>query len=98
MNQPDVEHELLVQLFVAGDSEQTSQVRDRVVQFAETMLKQPNRVEVVDVFEHPDLADIARVLVTPTLIIHRGKKQRRLVGDLSDSSKLQLVLTDSLPD
>ncbi|UHD15151.1 circadian clock KaiB family protein [Thiocapsa bogorovii] len=84
----------VVQLFIAGDSEQTKAVRDRVIRFAEAALMKPHRVEIIDVLANPDVADIARILVTPTLVIRAPNTERRLVGDLSDVAKLQLVLTE----
>jgi circadian clock protein KaiB len=86
--------ELLVELFVAGDSEQIKTVCKRVSDFAKAALKPPYRLAIIDVLENPALADRSRVLVTPTLVIHVGSAERRLVGDLSDFTKLELVLSD----
>jgi len=47
-------------------------------------------LEVVNVFEDPDRALAARVLVTPSLLA--PAVSRRLVGDLSDHTKLLYFL------
>ncbi len=88
--------DLVVQLFIAGDSENTRAVCRRVSGFVGAALKHPYRLDIVDIFERPDLADRVNILVTPTLVIHAAKSgaEQRLVGDLSDVSKLQLVLAD----
>lgn len=41
-------------------------------------------LEVVDVFHHPDRAEVARVMVTPTVIKLAPLPRRRVIGDLSD--------------
>jgi circadian clock protein KaiB len=88
--------ELIVQLFIAGDCENTRAVCRRVSDFAGSALKRPYRIDIIDVFEQPELADRVNVLVTPTLVIHALKSgaEQRLVGDLSDAAKLQLLLPE----
>jgi circadian clock protein KaiB len=86
---------LLVQLFLAGDSVQTRMVLERVEKLAASAFQPPYRIEVINVFEQPELADLANILVTPTLLIRTGTSERRLVGDLSDAAKLQLVLSEN---
>jgi len=84
---------LVVQLFIAGDSEQTRAVCERVREFVTTILRQPYRFDIIDVLEKPDVADGVGMLMTPTLFIHTAHSERRLVGDLSDVTKLELVLS-----
>jgi circadian clock protein KaiB len=44
-------------------------------------------IEIIDVFERPDLAASARVFVTPALL-RRSDPQSRIQGDLSTSRQL----------
>ncbi len=41
-------------------------------------------LDVVDVLESPDLAELARVFATPTLVRDLPSPARRVIGDLSD--------------
>jgi circadian clock protein KaiB len=49
-------------------------------------------LEIVDVFVHPKRAITDGVIVTPTLIGFRSKRQTTMMGDLTDSAKLKLLL------
>jgi circadian clock protein KaiB len=49
-------------------------------------------LQVIDVLEHPQLAEDDRVLATPTLIKRLPPPLRRVIGDLSDKHKVLLGL------
>ena len=49
-------------------------------------------LQVIDVFEHPELAEKDKVIATPTLIKQLPPPLRRVIGDLSDSEKILLGL------
>lgn len=49
-------------------------------------------LEVIDVFDHPDVACEDGVLVTPTLIKKLPPPVRRIVGSLKDEEKLLATL------
>ena len=53
-------------------------------------------LEIIDVLEHPEAAEEARIVVTPTLIRVRPEPVRRLVGDLSDRTVMLTSLAFSL--
>jgi circadian clock protein KaiB len=46
------------------------------------------RVTIVDVLEHPEAAETANIVATPTLIRRQPAPVRRLVGDLSATEKV----------
>jgi len=54
-------------------------------------------IEVIDVLEHPELAEQERILATPTLVRFLPPPLRRVIGDLSDSDKVLLGLDLSAP-
>ena len=92
-SESSVVQELVIQLYIAGDSEQNQAVCQRVAEFIEAALRAPYRLDIIDVLDQPDLADLAHVLVTPTLVVRTADSERRLVGDLSDAVRFQLVLS-----
>ena len=47
---------------------------------------------MIDVLEHPALAEDDKVLATPTLIKRLPPPLRRVIGDLSDKHKVLLGL------
>lgn len=54
-------------------------------------------VQIIDVLEHPQLAEDEKILATPTLIRRLPLPLRRVIGDLSDRDKVLLGL-DVWPD
>lgn len=55
-------------------------------------------VEVIDVLAHPDLAEEAQILATPTLIREIPLPPQRILGDLSDIAMVRSVLNLAAPD
>jgi circadian clock protein KaiB len=49
-------------------------------------------MRVIDVLEHPQLAEDEKILATPTLIKQLPPPLRRVIGDLSDKEKVLLGL------
>jgi circadian clock protein KaiB len=49
-------------------------------------------LEIIDVLEHPELAESERILATPTLIKQLPPPLRRVIGDLSNKEKVLLGL------
>jgi circadian clock protein KaiB len=49
-------------------------------------------VEVIDVLEHPALAEHDKILATPTLVKRLPEPIRKIIGDLSDREKVLLGL------
>lgn len=58
-------------------------------------------LEIIDVLEHPQIAEDQRILATPTLVKQLPLPLRRVIGDLSDREKvllgLELLPTDRPP-
>lgn len=58
-------------------------------------------LEIIDVLEHPQVAEDQRILATPTLVKQLPPPLRRVIGDLSDREKvlfgLELLPTDRAP-
>jgi circadian clock protein KaiB len=51
-------------------------------------MKAECKIEVIDVLLHPELAEKAGILATPTLSYERSPRPRRIVGDLSDTRRV----------
>ena len=49
-------------------------------------------LNIIDVLEHPQLAEDEKILATPTLIKRLPPPLRRVIGDLSDKEKVLLGL------
>jgi len=49
-------------------------------------------LKVIDVLEHPNLAEDQKILATPTLIRNLPAPIRKIIGDLSDQEQVLLGL------
>ena len=61
-------------------------------QICETDLQGEYELEIIDVLEHPQLAEDEKILATPTLIKRLPPPLRRVIGDLSDRDRVLLGL------
>ena len=50
------------------------------------------QLEIIDILEHPQLAEDERILATPTLVKQLPPPLRRVIGDLSSREKVLLGL------
>jgi hypothetical protein len=79
-------------LFVAGKSPNSTAALTHVRRAIERCGREID-LAVIDVFERPDEAFAAHVLVTPALIKADAPGGTRLVGDLSATAELEAFLS-----
>ena len=82
----------LLRLFVTGASSRTGTAIANLRRICEQDLGGQYDLEIIDVLEHPDLAENEKILATPTLIKSLPLPLRRVIGDLSDTEKVLLGL------
>jgi circadian clock protein KaiB len=75
-------------LFITGATPASLRAITGLKSFCEEHLRGRYALEVVDVYQQPDLAEEERVRATPTLVKKLPLPLRRLVGDLTDSRLL----------
>lgn len=79
--------ELLLRLYVAGLSASSQHALLGLARLRE--LSGANcEVEIIDVLTNPARAEEAKILATPTLSCEYGGTSRRVIGDLSDTTKV----------
>jgi hypothetical protein len=74
-------------LFVAGDSPNSRAALANLRRYLSTSGGSEDDIEIIDVFERPDIASMASVLVTPALV-RRSDPRTRILGDLSSRQQL----------
>lgn len=87
----------LLKLYVTGKTPRAEQAIANLKRICEEELKGQYKLEIIDVLEHPQLAEDEKILATPTLIKRLPPPLRRVIGDLSDKDKVLLGL-DVWPD
>ncbi|SDM34447.1 circadian clock protein KaiB [Allokutzneria albata] len=83
-------------LFVAGQTERSQTAQANLRRLCDSVLPGRHDIEVVDVAEHPEMAEQQRILATPTVVRLVPSPQRRVIGDLSDHRRAAVAL--GLPD
>jgi circadian clock protein KaiB len=82
----------LLRLFVTSASSRTATAIANLKAICEQELEGRYELEIIDVLEHPDLAEDEKILATPTLIKSLPLPLRRVIGDLSNTEKVLLGL------
>ena len=72
----------VLQLFVSGHSRATERALHVLHELLETNLLHPYTLKVIDVFKHPEHAELNHISATPTLLRMWPQPRRRIVGDL----------------
>ena len=79
-------------MFVTGESSRTSTAIGNLKKICDEELEGRYELEIIDVLENPEIAEVERILATPTLIKSLPLPLRRVIGDLSDKEKVLLGL------
>jgi circadian clock protein KaiB len=88
----------LLKLFVTGASARTGTAIANLNRICEQELAGRYELQIIDVLEHPELAEREKILATPTLIKSLPLPLRRVIGDLSNTEKVLLGLEVQLRD
>jgi circadian clock protein KaiB len=81
-----------LRLYVTGATPSSGRAIANLKALCEEHLRDRYDLEVVDVYQQPQMAQEDNILATPTLIKRLPLPPRRLVGDLSDSDNVLLRL------
>lgn len=82
----------LLKLYITGRSPRAERAIANLRRLCKEELDGCYELEIIDVLEHPQLAEDDRILATPTLIKQLPPPLRRVIGDLSNRDKVLLGL------
>lgn len=82
----------LLRLYVTGRTARSERAIENLKRICADELSGQYEMEIVDVLEHPQLAEDEKIIATPTLVKLLPPPLRRLIGDLSDTEKVVLGL------
>lgn len=82
----------ILKLYVTGSSPRAQTAIANLKRICEEDLAGRYTLEIVDVLEHPEAAEMDKILATPTLVKQLPPPLRRVIGDLSDKDKVLLGL------
>lgn len=81
-----------LRLFVAGMSPRSTIAAINVKRICEKNLKGHYKLEVIDIYQQPELAKNGEVLATPTLLKMRPFPAKKLIGDFSNTKRVLMGL------
>ncbi len=78
----------VLQLFVTGATPRSVRAIQRIKEICEDELHGRYTLQIVDIYQQPELLRDSQVVATPTLVKHLPAPVRRLIGDLADREKV----------
>lgn len=78
----------VLRLFVTGMTPRSTRAICAVRALCEQRLKDRFELEIIDVYQQPQLIQGEQILATPTLIKYQPAPLRRIIGDMSDLHRL----------
>jgi circadian clock protein KaiB len=82
----------VLRLFVTGSTPRSSRSIFNLRKLCQERLLGRYKLEVVDIYQQPELARAEQIIAAPTLVKTLPAPFRKLVGDLSDENRVLLGL------
>lgn len=82
----------LLKLYITGQTSRSHRAIRNLHITCEKLLDGTYDLVVIDVLEHPEMAEEDKILATPTLIRLSPPPLRRVIGDLSDTKQVLMGL------
>jgi circadian clock protein KaiB len=82
----------VLKLYVTGMTPRSQRAIENIHAICKDHLAGRCTLEIIDIYEHPSLAEGEQILAAPTLIKQLPEPLRRMVGDLSNTERVLLGL------
>ncbi len=82
------DRQYVLRLYVAGVTPRSRKAVTNIRKICEEKLKGRYELEVVDIYQQPDLAIQEQIVAAPTLIKQLPLPLRRVIGDMSDTERV----------
>lgn len=86
------EQSYALRLYVTGSTPRSARSIFNIHKLCEERLSGRYKLEVIDIYQQPDLARTEQIIAAPTLIKKLPLPLRKLVGDLSDQQRVVVGL------
>jgi len=80
------EYEL--KLYIAGGTPGSTAAVEALSAICEQHLRGRYQLQIIDVYQQPELARAQQIIAVPTLLKQRPEPMRRILGDLSDEHRV----------
>jgi circadian clock protein KaiB len=92
LNAPESEAAFLLRLYVSGMTPRSIRAIEKIKEICRTRLKGRYDLEVIDIYQHPEMGKIDQIVAVPTLLKKLPTPLRKFIGDLSDTEKILVGL------
>jgi circadian clock protein KaiB len=75
-------------LYVTGATPRSTKAIQNLKQLCEQHLEGNYEIEVVDIYQQPELAQGLQIIAAPTLVKHFPLPLKRFIGDLSNAERI----------
>jgi circadian clock protein KaiB len=82
----------VLRLFVSGLSARSRRAIDNIKRLCETHLAGRYELQIIDIYQQPELAKDQQLIAAPTLIKRLPLPLRKLVGDMHDPARVLIML------
>jgi circadian clock protein KaiB len=82
----------VLRLFVSGLSARSRRAIDNIKHLCETHLAGRYELQIIDIYQQPELAKDQQLIAAPTLIKKLPLPLRKLVGDMNDRARVLVML------
>ena len=87
-NNKSIEPVYKLRLYIAGASPNSNRAINNIRIFCEDHLKDRYLLEIIDVYQQPQIASKDQVIALPLLIKSSPPPLKRLIGDMSDTARV----------
>ena len=75
-------------LYVSGNTLRSQRAIANLKAFCDRELPHESKIEIVDVVKSPEIAELEKILITPTMIREIPLPKEKIIGDLSNTKVL----------
>lgn len=86
------EERFLLRLYVTGSTPSSVRAIENIRKFCEEHLQGRYDLEIIDIYQQPQLLKGEQIIAAPTLIKKLPLPLRKFIGDLSDSERILMGL------
>jgi len=90
--EPPKEERYVLRLYVTGMTPRSTEAFASIKAICEEHLQGRYDLEVIDIYQHPQLAKDEQIIAVPTLIKKLPPPLRRLIGNLADAERVLVGL------
>jgi circadian clock protein KaiB len=78
----------VLRLFITGQTPRSTLAMENIQRICEDHLHGRYKLDVIDIYQHPDLAVSAQIVAAPTVLKISPDPPRRIIGDMSDTDRV----------